>query len=280
MTIENPLPDAFIDSQVKLALLEDIGQADLTANLIPIDAVSNATLITREDATICGMQWFERVFKQLDASISLSWKAQDGDRVKANTVICELHGPARALLTGERTAMNFLQTLSGTATLSSIYSDAVAGLPVKVLDTRKTLPGWRVAQKYAVKCGGCFNHRVGLYDGILIKENHIMAAGSISNAINQAKALSAGVPIEVEVENFSELEQALASGVDIIMLDNFGIDDLKQAVAINQGRAELEASGNITLDNIRRVAETGVDRISVGALTKDIKAIDLSLRFS
>ena len=280
MTIENPLPDAFIDSQVKLALLEDIGQADLTANLIPIDAVSNATLITREDSTICGMQWFERVFKQLDASISLSWKAQDGDRVKANTVICELHGPARALLTGERTAMNFLQTLSGTATISSIYSDAVAGLPVKVLDTRKTLPGWRVAQKFAVKCGGCFNHRVGLYDGILIKENHIMAAGSISNAINQAKALSAGVPIEVEVENFSELEQALASGVDIIMLDNFGIDDLKQAVAINQGRAELEASGNITLDNIRRVAETGVDRISVGALTKDIKAVDLSLRFS
>ncbi|GLP98777.1 nicotinate-nucleotide diphosphorylase (carboxylating) [Methylophaga thalassica] len=280
MTIENPLPDAFIDSQVKLALLEDIGQADLTANLIPIDAVSNATLITREDSTICGMQWFERVFKQLDASISLSWKAQDGDRVKANTVICELHGPARALLTGERTAMNFLQTLSGTATISSIYSDAVAGLPVKILDTRKTLPGWRVAQKFAVKCGGCFNHRVGLYDGILIKENHIMAAGSISNAINQAKALSAGVPIEVEVENFSELEQALASGVDIIMLDNFGIDDLKQAVAINQGRAELEASGNITLDNIRRVAETGVDRISVGALTKDIKAVDLSLRFS
>ena len=280
MTIENPLPDAFIDSQVKLALLEDIGQADLTANLIPIDAVSNATLITREDSTICGMQWFERVFKQLDASISLSWKAQDGDRVKANTVICELHGPARALLTGERTAMNFLQTLSGTATISSIYSDAVAGLPVKVLDTRKTLPGWRVAQKFAVKCGGCFNHRVGLYDGILIKENHIMAAGSISNAINQAKALSAGVPIEVEVENFSELEQALASGVDIIMLDNFGIDDLKQAVAINQGRAELEASGNITLNNIRLVAETGVDRISVGALTKDIKAVDLSLRFS
>ena len=280
MTIENPLPDAFIDSQVKLALLEDIGQADLTANLIPIDAVSNATLITREDATICGMQWFERVFKQLDASISLSWKAQDGDRVKANTVICELHGPARALLTGERTAMNFLQTLSGTATISSIYSDAVAGLPVKILDTRKTLPGWRVAQKFAVKCGGCFNHRVGLYDGILIKENHIMAAGSISNAINQAKALSAGVPIEVEVENFSELEQALASGVDIIMLDNFSIDDLKQAVAINQGRAELEASGNITLNNIRLVAETGVDRISVGALTKDIKAVDLSLRFS
>lgn len=280
MTIENPLPPAFIDSQVKLALLEDIGQADLTANLIPIDAVSNATLITREDATICGMQWFERVFKQLDASISLSWKAQDSDRVKANTVICELYGPARALLTGERTAMNFLQTLSGTATLSSIYSDAVAGLSVKVLDTRKTLPGWRVAQKFAVKCGGCFNHRVGLYDGILIKENHIMAAGSISNAINQAKALAAGVPIEVEVENFSELEQALASEVDIIMLDNFGIDDLKQAVAINQGRAKLEASGNITLDNIRRVAETGVDRISVGALTKDIKAVDLSLRFS
>lgn len=280
MTIENPLPDAFIDSQVKLALLEDIGREDLTANLIPVDAISSATLITREDATICGMQWFERVFKQLDASVSLSWKAQDGDRVKANTVICELHGPARALLTGERTAMNFLQTLSGTATLSSIYSDAVAGLPVKVLDTRKTLPGWRIAQKYAVKCGGCFNHRVGLYDGILIKENHIMAAGSISNAVNQAKALSAGVPIEVEVENLSELDQALAAGADIILLDNFDLADLKQAVTVNQGQSKLEASGGITLDNIRSIAETGVDRISVGALTKDIKAIDLSLRFS
>lgn len=280
MTIENPLPTAFINSQVKLALLEDIGQEDLTANLIPADSLTKATLITREDATLCGMQWFESVFKQLDDSIAISWNAQDGDRIKANTVICELHGPARTLLTGERTAMNFLQTLSATATLSSVYADAVAGLPVQVLDTRKTIPGWRIAQKYAVKCGGCFNHRIGLYDGILIKENHIMAAGSISNAVNQAKALSAGVPIEVEVENLSELDQALAAGADIILLDNFALADLKQAVTVNQGQSKLEASGGITLDNIRSIAETGVDRISVGALTKDIKAIDLSLRFS
>ncbi len=280
MTIENPLPTAFIDSQVKLALLEDIGQEDLTANLIPADSTTNAALITREDATLCGTQWFESVFKQLDASISINWKAQDGDRLKANTIICELHGSARKLLTGERTAMNFLQTLSATATLSSVYADAVEGLPVQVLDTRKTIPGWRIAQKYAVKCGGCFNHRVGLYDGILIKENHIMAAGSISNAVSQAKELSADVLIEVEVENLSELDQALAAGADIVLLDNFDVADLKQAVSVNQGKSKLEASGGITLDNIRSIAQTGVDRISVGALTKDIKAIDLSLRFS
>ncbi|MAX51117.1 MAG: nicotinate-nucleotide diphosphorylase [Methylophaga sp.] len=280
MTIENPLPAAFIASQVKLSLLEDIGQEDLTANLIPADAVATATLITREDATLCGMQWFNSVFEQLDASISINWKAQDGDRVKAHSVLCELHGPARSLLTGERTAMNFLQTLSATATLSSVYADAVSALPVKILDTRKTIPGWRVAQKYAVKCGGCFNHRVGLYDGILIKENHIMAAGSIERAVDQAKALSANVPIEVEVENLAELEQALMAGADIILLDNFTIDELKQAVALNKGQSELEASGGITLSNIRSIAETGVDRISVGALTKDIKAVDLSMRFS
>ncbi|BDZ72698.1 MULTISPECIES: carboxylating nicotinate-nucleotide diphosphorylase [Methylophaga] len=280
MTIENPLPAAFIASQVKLSLLEDIGQEDLTANLIPADAVASATLITREDATLCGMQWFNSVFEQLDASISVNWKAQDGDRVKANSILCELHGPARSLLTGERTAMNFLQTLSATATLSSVYADAVSGLPVKILDTRKTIPGWRVAQKYAVKCGGCFNHRVGLYDGILIKENHIMAAGSIERAVHQAKALSANVPIEVEVESLAELKQALVAGADIILLDNFTIDDLKQAVTLNKGQSELEASGGITLGNIRSIAETGVDRISVGALTKDIKAVDLSMRFS
>lgn len=280
MTIDNPLPAAFIASQVKLSLLEDIGQEDLTANLIPADAIASATLITREDATLCGVQWFDSVFDQLDTSISISWKAQDGDRVRANSVLCELRGPARSLLTGERTAMNFLQTLSATATLSTVYADAVSGLPVKILDTRKTIPGWRVAQKYAVKCGGCFNHRVGLYDGILIKENHIMAAGSIERAIHQAKALAANVPIEVEVENLTELEQALQAGADIVLLDNFSIDDLNKAVALNKGQSQLEASGGITLENIREIAETGIDRISIGALTKDIKAVDLSMRFT
>lgn len=279
MAIENPLPAAFIDSQVKLALLEDIGQQDLTANLIPADASASARLITREDAVLCGRDWFQAVFSQLDPHIDIQWHAADGDRLQADSTICTIAGPARAILTGERTAMNFLQTLSATATLSGRYADAVAGLPVKVLDTRKTLPGWRVAQKYAVRCGGCFNHRFGLFDGILIKENHIHAAGSITGAVSQAKSLGAGVDIEVEVENLDELEQALQAGAGIVLLDNFNLSQLKQAVALSQHRALLEASGGIGLDTIREIAETGVDRISVGALTKDIRAVDLSLRF-
>lgn len=279
MAIENPLPASFIDSQVKLALLEDIGQQDLTADLIPRDAIANANLITREPAVLCGRQWFESVFSQLEPAIHIEWLADDGDKLQANDVICRLTGPARAILTGERTAMNFLQTLSATATRAGIYADAVAGLPVKVLDTRKTLPGWRMAQKYAVRCGGCYNHRIGLYDGILIKENHINAAGSIAAAVQQAKALHPGINIEVEVENLDELNQALTAGSDIILLDNFDTELLRQAVMINQNRAQLEASGGISLETIREIAETGVDRISVGALTKDIIAVDLSLRF-
>ncbi len=279
MSIENPLPPAFIDSQVKLALLEDVGQQDLTANLIPANAEAEAQLITRQDAVLCGRDWFETVFNQLDNNIQIDWLATDGDALAADEVICRINGPARAILTGERTAMNFLQTLSATATLAKRYADAVAGLPVKVLDTRKTLPGWRVAQKYAVRCGGCFNHRFGLYDGILIKENHINAAGSIAAAVSQAQSLNAGVPIEVEVENLDELHQALQAGADIVLLDNFELQTLKQAVVINDKKALLEASGGISLSNIRDIAETGVDRISVGALTKDIQAVDLSLRF-
>lgn len=279
MTIENPLPSAFIDSQVKLALLEDVGQQDLTANLIPAESIAEAQLITRQDAVLCGRDWFNAVFSRLDDRIQIEWLASDGDSLAADAVICRIKGPARAVLTGERTAMNFLQTLSATATSARRYADAVAGLPVKVLDTRKTLPGWRVAQKYAVRCGGCFNHRFGLYDGILIKENHINAAGSIAAAVSQAQSLNAGVPIEVEVENLDELNQALDAGADIILLDNFELAALREAVALTQNKASLEASGGISLANIREIAETGVDRISVGALTKDIQAVDLSLRF-
>lgn len=279
MAIENPLPAAFIESQVKLALLEDIGQQDLTADLIPADAVASASLITREAATLCGRDWFTAVFAQIGSDINIQWHAVDGDQLEADAIICTLTGPARGLLTGERTAMNFLQTLSATATLARQYANAVSGIAVKVLDTRKTLPGWRVAQKYAVRCGGCFNHRFGLYDGILIKENHINAAGSITAAVTQAKTLHPGVSVEVEVENMDELKQALSAKADIVLLDNFDTKQLRQAVALNQGQAQLEASGGISLGNIREIAETGVDRISVGALTKDIKAVDLSLRF-
>lgn len=280
MAIENPLPAAFIDSQVKLALLEDIGQQDLTANLIPADALASASLITRQQAVLCGKDWFEAVFSQLAPEVRIEWLAEDGDTLQADSVICQLTGPARAILTGERTAMNFLQTLSGTATRAKRYADAVTGLPVKVLDTRKTLPGWRVAQKYAVTCGGCFNHRFGLYDGILIKENHIRAAGSINAAVSQAQALNADVDIEVEVENLDELQQALDAGADIVLLDNFELDQLRQAVAVSEQRALLEASGGVSLETIRNIAETGVDRISVGNLTKDIEAVDLSLQFN
>jgi len=279
MTVENTIPNEFIVAQVKLALLEDVGQQDLTADLIPIDILADATIITRENATLCGQAWLEQVFKQLDPAIIVNWFFQDGDQMQANDVICTLHGPARTLLTGERTAMNFVQTFSATATVARQYAHQVNGLDVQILDTRKTIPGLRLAQKYAVRCGGAYNHRVGLYDGILIKENHINAAGSISAAIEQARHLHPEIAIEVEVENFTELEQALSAQADIILLDNFDIAALTQAVDINQGRAKLEASGGILLENVRAIAETGVDRISIGALTKDINAIDLSMRF-
>jgi len=279
MTIENTIPAQLIYSQVKLALQEDIGQQDLTADLIPVDTAATATIITRENATLCGQNWLTEVFKQLDSTITIKWSFSDGDQMQANDIICTLQGPARTLLTGERTAMNFLQTLSATATLTKKYTDIVEGLAVHILDTRKTLPGLRLAQKYAVRCGGGYNHRVGLYDGILIKENHINAAGSINAAVQQARTLHKGFDVEVEVENFDELQQALDASADIILLDNFDISTLEKAVELNQGQAKLEASGGITFDSLRAIAETGVDRISIGALTKDIQAIDLSMRF-
>lgn len=280
MTLRNTIPHDLIAAQVTLALAEDIGQQDLTADLIPADSVATATILNRETTTLCGQDWVNEVFKQVDAAISIDWHYHDGDKLDADTIICTISGPARSLLTAERTAMNFLQTLSATATLSTQYANQVTGIDVKVLDTRKTVPGFRLAQKYAVRCGGCYNHRIGLYDGILIKENHINAAGSIAAAVEQARQLHPGVAIEVEVEDFGELEQALTGQADIILLDNFDIAMLKQAVERNQNQALLEASGNVNLTTIRSIAETGVNRISVGALTKDIKAIDLSMRFN
>lgn len=279
MTIINPIPAEFIQSQVKLALLEDVGQQDLTADLIPETAQAKARLICRENGVLCGRDWFASVFAQLDPAIEIDWQKHDGDLLLANDVICEMTGSARHILTGERTAMNFMQTLSATASVTRLYADALNGLPVALLDTRKTLPGYRMAQKYAVRCGGGVNHRFGLFDAILIKENHIQAAGSIAASVQQARTLHPTVSVEVEVENLDELQQALDAQADIILLDNFSLNDLSQAVSINQGRTKLEASGGITLANIRQLAETGVDRISVGALTKDIQALDLSLRF-
>lgn len=275
----NTVPNELINSQVKLALQEDVGQQDLTADLIPADTLATATIITRENATLCGQAWCNEVFKQLDPTIEIGWHFADGEIMKSDDIICTLHGSARTLLTGERTAMNFIQTLSATATLVRQYTEEVKGIQVDILDTRKTIPTLRLAQKYAVTCGGGVNHRIGLYDGILIKENHINAAGSIENAVAQARKLHPGVAIEVEVETFDELNQALTARADIILLDNFDIPALIKANEINQGKAKLEASGGITFENIRAIAETGVDRISVGALTKDIKATDLSMRF-
>lgn len=269
-----------IREQVRHALLEDVGDGDLTANLIPENARSEATVISRESAVICGCAWFEQVFTLLDESIRIEWQVADGDRVEPNQNLCILRGPSRALLTGERTALNFLQTLSGTATLTQKYVDAVAGTGVKVLDTRKTVPGLRQAQKYAVTCGGGTNHRMGLYDGILIKENHISAAGSIAEAVTQARHHAPPhIRVEVEVEDLREVREALAAGADILLLDNMAPVTLREAVAINAGQARLEASGGVTLESIREIAETGVDYISVGELTKHLRAIDLSMRF-
>ena len=258
-------------------LEEDIGSGDITAAIIPETTQANAEVMTREDMILCGQAWFDAVFKQLDANVIISWLVAEGEAVKKNTTLCKLSGSARALLTGERTALNLLQFLSATATLARRYADAVAGTGCKVLDTRKTIPGLRNAQKYAVACGGCYNHRIGLYDGVLIKENHIMAAGSITKAIQAARDLTT-VTVEVEVESMQELVEALAAKPDRIMLDNFSLDELRAAVKLTAGVIELEASGNIDLDNIRTIAETGVDYISIGALTKNVKAVDLSMR--
>lgn len=274
------VPHSELEANVITALAEDIGSGDVTAKLIPEDDFSLASVITREPAIICGIDWFEEVFAQLDSQVFIEWDVDDGDKVEAGQQICSLSGSTRALLTGERTALNFLQTLSGTASKANEYATIVKGTGVKVLDTRKTIPGLRLAQKYAVSCGGCYNHRVGLYDAILIKENHILAAGGISEAVQAARFNSPELLVEVEVENLDELQQAIDAKAERIMLDNFDLDLLKQAVSITQGQAELEASGNVTLETIRAIAETGVDYISTGALTKDVKALDLSMRFS
>lgn len=270
-----------VREEARRALAEDIGSGDVTAAAVPEAARMTARVVCREAAVLCGTAWFEAVFRQLDAGIAIDWTSQDGDAISANQTVCTLRGFARPLLSGERTALNFLQTLSGTATLARRYAAAVAGLPVKVLDTRKTLPGLRRAQKYAVRCGGCQSHRRGLDDGILIKENHILAMGSITAAIARVRACSPGLSVEVEVEDLNEARQALAAGADSLLLDNFARSDLREAVRLARQRwSTLEASGNMTLENIRSIAETGVDYISVGGLTKDVRAVDLSIRFA
>ena len=271
-----------IRNAVTRAIEEDIGTGDITAQLIPAEQTSHARIISRERAVIAGQAWVTEVFRQVDPTVEVDWKVKDGDLVEADRVLFELKGSSRSLLSGERCALNFLQSLSGTATLCEHYASLVEGTGVKLLDTRKTIPGLRIAQKYAVSVGGCFNHRIGLYDAFLIKENHIMAAGSISDAVRQAHDIAPGKPVEVEVETMTQLEEAIDAGADIIMLDNFSPADMKVAVAFTReksaGNIKLEASGGITKDTLRHYAETGVDYISIGALTKDCKAIDLSMR--
>lgn len=280
-----PVPElpSDLSAVVARALAEDLGAGDLTADLVPAHFRAEATVACREDAVLCGTAWFDEVFAQLDPAVSIEWRLEDGLRMGPGTELCRLEGPARPLLSGERTALNFLQSLSGTATLARAYADAVAGTGCSVLDTRKTVPGLRSAQKYAVACGGATNHRRGLYDALLIKENHIIAAGGIPAALRAARAIHPGFLVEIEVESAAELEQALDGGADIILLDNFTLDGLRDAVARVRARPDcrtrLEASGNVSLDNVRQVAETGVDLVSVGALTKNLRATDLSMRF-
>ena len=265
-------------SNVRAALNEDVGSGDITAALIEPHSQAAARVITREDGVLCGRAWVDAVFAQLDREVVLEWHAEDGQRVSAGDSLFSLRGPARSLLTGERTALNFLQLLSGTATTCRHYADLVAGTGVKLLDTRKTIPGLRIAQKYAVSCGGCHNHRIGLYDAFLIKENHISACGGIAAAVRTARDHAPDKPVEVEVENLQELEQALAAACDRVMLDNFSLEQMAIAVDMAAGQLELEASGNVTATTLRPIAETGVDYISIGALTKDCKALDLSMR--
>ncbi|MCK2149644.1 carboxylating nicotinate-nucleotide diphosphorylase [Marinobacter alexandrii] len=263
---------------VAQSLREDIGDGDITAQLIAAHTQSSGRVITREHATVAGRDWVNEVFRQVDPSVVLEWRVKDGDKVVPDQILFQMRGPARSLLTAERAALNWLQTLSGVATVCTSYADKVAHTNVRLLDTRKTLPGLRLALKYAVTCGGCFNHRIGLWDAFLIKENHISACGSIAKAVAEARRIAPGRPVEVETENMDELEQALAAGADVIMLDEFSLADMRAAVALTAGRARLEASGGINEQTLVPVAETGVDYISIGALTKDIKAIDLSMR--
>jgi len=277
MTNSTQLPKNISES-VRIALDEDIGNGDITANLIPEKTRINAHVICRENAVICGIPWFNAVFEQLGKNVTIEWLINDGEKVKPDQELCRLQGSARSILSGERCALNFLQTLSATATLTNKFVSKITHTQTQILDTRKTIPGLRDAQKYAVLCGGGKNHRKGLYDGILIKENHISAAGSIQNAVNQARLQNKDMPIEVEVETLGELKQALNAKADIMLLDNMDKQMLKQAVAINQHQAKLEASGNVSLETIVGIAETGVDFISIGTLTKNIHAIDLSMR--
>jgi len=270
---------AEIDRNVSAALLEDIGGGDLTALLTPAGHQAMGTVITRQDAVLAGQAWFDACFEQLDPAVEIEWRANDGERVKAGQTLCEIRADTRALLTAERTALNFLQLLSGTATTTRRYVDVVTGTRARIVDTRKTLPGLRLAQKYAVRCGGGNNHRLGLYDGILVKENHIIAAGGIPQALEKARQIANGdIFIQVEVETLAQLAEALAHGARMILLDNMDLAQMREAVAAADGRAELEASGGVKLDTVRAIAETGVDRISIGGLTKDLRAVDLSLR--
>ncbi len=280
MPTNQPELAAVIRANVTTALLEDMGDGDLTAQLVPEKTIGHAAVITRQDAVLCGKAWFDACFKMLDPNCTITWFVRDGSRVAANEKLCEIRGNARALLTAERASINFLQTLSSTATTTRAYVDAIKGFQTKIMDTRKTIPSLRLAQKYAVRIGGGHNQRVGLYDGILIKENHIAAAGGIREALKQAFLLAPEeATVQIEVENMDELSEALDAGAKLILLDNFNLEEMCDAVKFTSHRAELEASGGINLKTVRIIAETGVDRISIGALTKDINAVDLSMRF-
>ncbi len=268
-----------IREDVARALAEDIGSGDVTARLVPEYAMAHARIVTREAAVLSGTAWFEECFHQVDREVAISWNARDGDRLASGQVVCEIDGRARSLLTAERSSLNFLQTLSAVATKTRAFVDAVTGTKAAILDTRKTLPGLRHALKYAVRCGGGTNHRMGLYDGVLIKENHIASAGGIGPALEQAGKVAPGIPVEIEVESIDQLKEALAAGAKLILLDNFDLAGFREAVRVTAGRAALEASGGINLQTVRGIAETGVDRISIGSLTKDIHAVDLSMRF-
>jgi len=271
---------AEIEANVRRALLEDIGSGDITAQLMRAERLAKATIVSHEDCVIAGTAWVDAVFRQLDPRVALHWQVADGDRATANQPLFHLEGPARSLLSGERSALNFLQMLSGVATRARFLADLVEGTQVRLLDTRKTLPGLRLAQKYAVTCGGCDNHRIGLYDAFLIKENHIAASGGVAEAVTAAHRIAPGKPVEIEVESLDELREALAAGADIIMLDELNLDEMREAVRINAGKAKLEASGGVNETTLRVIAETGVDYISIGAMTKDVKAVDLSMRLS
>ena len=268
-----------IDAQVAESIQEDLGGGDITAELISSSEQAIAEIISRESAVICGIPWVNKVYQKIDTKVQLDWKINEGDLVVPNQVLVHLRGSARSLVTGERCALNWLQTLSGTSTLVAQFLDVLKGMPTQLLDTRKTVPGLRLAQKYAVRCGGGFNHRMGLYDAFLIKENHLANCGSIAKAVTTARNLDSKKLIEIEVENLDQFAQALEVGADIILLDNFSLNEIKQAVALNQGKAKIEVSGDVSLENVRQIAATGVNYISVGGLTKHIRAVDLSMRF-